>query len=89
MGNDKEPDLKYVDYGQGRREATLGEWWSSADQEARFELLSESGLVDLITDDLKGLADAFDLLIHTPWAMIPEDIRRRLEMQVSVERRYE
>ena len=79
-----EPDLKYVQYGQGRREATLAEWWESADQEARFELISESGVADLMTDDLEGLADAFDTLIHTAWSQMPDVIRDHLDQQVSV-----
>jgi len=78
-------EIKYAARGKGRRDASLGVWWESSSPEARRELLDETGIIDLITDDLIGLADAFELLVGLSWVEFPEDMRAHLERQVSVQ----
>ena len=81
----KSTENEYVSHKEGDVEADfhLAEWWDSSPEDARGELLDETRLVDIITDDLHGLADAFELLVQLRFHELPEDFQGYLTERVT------
>lgn len=83
------PELKWVkrsgsDEPSGA--SLLPQWWNSVPMEARRELLDDTGVVDISTDDLLELADAFDALVACRWHELPAVFREAIEKCVVVEK---
>jgi hypothetical protein len=62
----------------------LQKWWDLSGPTARRELLDDSGLVDLATDTLQELADAFDLLVALRFNDLPPDFQGYLIERTKV-----
>ena len=84
------PEYRYVkehdeDAGALQGDRIVGVWWNTSPMDARRELLDQSGIVDIATDNLLELADTFDMLVTCKWYDLPPIFRHALIKIARVE----
>lgn len=58
-----------------KKKQILHKIWDALTEQARFEILDTSGVVDVMSENLKELADNFSKMTSSKWKQLPSFVK--------------